>query len=72
VDSGCNETITPDKSESVFLVTDPTFAPVFAMDGLQTPLAFKADPTSVKSRTGYIIKLGGCPLIWKSMLQTEI
>jgi hypothetical protein len=31
-----------------------------------------ANPTSVKSRTGYIIKLGGCPLIWRSMLQTEI
>jgi hypothetical protein len=31
-----------------------------------------ANPTSVKSQTRYIIKLGGCPLIWKSMLQTEI
>ena len=24
------------------------------------------DPNSVRSRTGYIIMLGGCPLTWKS------
>ena len=29
-------------------------------------------PTSAKSRTGYIIKLGGCPLVWKSQLQHGI
>ena len=29
-------------------------------------------PSSVKSRTGYLIKLGGCPLLWKSHLQSEI
>ncbi|KAI2509810.1 hypothetical protein MHU86_4663 [Fragilaria crotonensis] len=28
--------------------------------------------TSAKSRTGYIITLGGCPILWKSQLQTEI
>ena len=29
--------------------------------------------TSAKSRTGYIITLGGgCPIVWKSQLQTEI
>jgi hypothetical protein len=28
--------------------------------------------TSAKSRTGYIILLGGCPILWKSQLQTEI
>ena len=37
---------------------------------------FKRDPdhsiTSAKSRTGYIIKLGECPLIWKSQLQPII
>ena len=27
---------------------------------------------SARSRTGYIIKLSGCPLVWKSQLQTEI
>jgi len=29
-------------------------------------------PSSAKSRTGYIISLGGCPILWKSQLQTEI
>ena len=29
------------------------------------------DTTSAKSRTGFIIFLGPCPLIWKSYLQTE-
>ena len=27
---------------------------------------------SARSRTGYIIKLSSCPLIWKSHLQTEV
>ena len=30
------------------------------------------DPTSVKSRTGYVITLGGIPITWGSKLQTEI
>jgi hypothetical protein len=30
------------------------------------------EPTSARSRTGYIIQLNGCPLIWKSTLQTQI
>jgi hypothetical protein len=30
------------------------------------------EPTSVRSRTGFIILLSGCPLVWKSQLQTEI
>jgi hypothetical protein len=27
---------------------------------------------SARSRTGYIIKLSGCPLLWKSFVQTEV
>ena len=30
------------------------------------------DPVCVKSRTGFTITLGGCPVIWVSKLQTEI
>ncbi len=30
------------------------------------------DPICVRSRTGYVITLGGVPLIWSSKLQTEI
>ena len=28
--------------------------------------------SSAKSRTGYFITLGGCPILWKSQLQTEV
>ena len=30
------------------------------------------DPVCVKSRTGYVITLAGCPCLWASKLQTEI
>ena len=30
------------------------------------------DPTCVRSRTGYLVTLGGTPLLWSSKLQTEI
>ena len=29
-------------------------------------------PTSTKSHSGYLIRLGGCPIIWRSKLQTLI
>jgi hypothetical protein len=30
------------------------------------------DPTTAKSRTGYIVMYAGCPIIWASQLQPEI
>ena len=30
------------------------------------------DPHCARSRTGYVILLAGCPVVWKSSLQTEI
>ena len=30
------------------------------------------EPSSAKSRTGYVVQYAGCPLIWASQLQTEI
>ena len=30
------------------------------------------DPSTAKSRTGYIITFGGCPVIWKSTMQSII
>jgi hypothetical protein len=30
------------------------------------------DPSTAKSRTGYVISYGGCPVIWASKLQTEV
>jgi hypothetical protein len=31
-----------------------------------------SDPSSVKSRTGYIVEVMGCPVIWLSKMQTNI
>jgi hypothetical protein len=36
--------------------------------GYEDPL----DPACVRSRTGYIIEVMGCPVVWKSKLQTDI
>ena len=33
---------------------------------------FSDDPDCARSRTGFVIKYGGCPIIWCSKLQTEI
>ena len=30
------------------------------------------DPICVRNRTGYVINIAGCPVLWKSQLQTEI
>jgi hypothetical protein len=30
------------------------------------------DPSTAKSRTGYVIKYAGCPIVWQSKLQTEV
>jgi hypothetical protein len=30
------------------------------------------DPDTARSRTGYVVKFLGCPIMWKSQLQTEI
>jgi hypothetical protein len=30
------------------------------------------DPSTAKSRTGYVINYGGCPISWASKLQTEV
>jgi hypothetical protein len=34
-------------------------------------LEHQDNPTSSKSRTGYIVFFGNCPLVWRSSLQTE-
>ena len=32
----------------------------------------KQDPTCVKSRTGYVLSVANCPIVWKSTLQSSI
>ena len=44
---------------------DADFAGLYKIDSSE-------DSSSARSRTGFIIFLGPCPLIWKSYLQTEV
>ena len=56
---------TPDKSMSLDVHVDASFAGDYNT-------AWSHEPTSVMSRTGYIINYANCPIIWCSRLQTEI
>jgi hypothetical protein len=40
--------------------------------GLWNPDLAESDRSTARSRTGYIILYGGCPIVWASKLQTEI
>jgi Reverse transcriptase (RNA-dependent DNA polymerase) len=40
--------------------------------GQWDPAIAENDPTTARSRSGYIVMYGGCPIIWASKLQTEI
>ena len=55
----------PDKSKSIDAFVDASFAGEWNK-------AWSDEPSSVMSRTGYMILYAGCPIIWCSKLQTEI
>jgi len=55
----------PDNSKGLEVFVDDDFAGGFDK-------AVAEDPASVYLRTGFVIKYAGCPIIWKSKLQTEI
>ena len=55
----------PDASKGLEAFVDADFAGCFDDNVAE-------DPASVHSRTGFIIKHGGCPVTWKSKLQSEI
>ena len=57
--------ITPSGDLSLDCYVDANFAGLYGRDP-------DREPSSAKSRTGYLITLGKAPLIWKSQLQTEI
>ena len=57
--------INPTKDLALDLYADADFAGLWASEDVK-------DPVSVKSRTGYVITLGGTPVLWSSKLQTEI
>ena len=58
--------ITPDPDKALEVYVDANFC------GLFDPETALFDPVTAKSRTGYIIKYMGCPIVWVSKLQTEM
>ena len=57
--------VPPVKTLKLRCYVDADFAGLYKQDP-------DADSSSAKSRSGFIIFLGSCPLIWKSYLQSEI
>jgi len=55
----------PDLKAGLDCYVDADFAGLYGYEDDQ-------DPVSVKSRTGFVLTLFGCPVIWSSKLQTEI
>jgi hypothetical protein len=55
----------PIKEFSIDCYVDADFAGLYGSEDDQ-------DPISAKSRTGYVLFLANCPLLWVSKLQTEI
>ena len=55
----------PSTSLTLDCYVDADFAGLYGVEDSQ-------DPVCVKSRTGYCLTLGNCPVIWVSKLQTEV
>jgi Reverse transcriptase (RNA-dependent DNA polymerase) len=55
----------PNISAGLVCYVDADFAGLYSYEDDQ-------DPVSVKSRTGFVLTLFGCPIIWSSKLQSEI
>ena len=53
---------TPDPNMKLDLYCDADFAGLWGVENAQYPVC-------VKSRTGFVLMLGGCPLLWVSKLQ---
>jgi hypothetical protein len=64
---------TKDKGYVLRPTTTPTIDCYVDADFAGTwTLETSSEPTSVKSRTGYIITFANCPVLWSSKLQSEI
>jgi hypothetical protein len=57
--------MTPSNDLSIDCYVDADFAGLYGVEDPQ-------DPVSAKSRTGYILLLADCPLLWVSKMQTEV
>ena len=55
----------PDLTSGLDMYVDADYAGLFGYEDDQ-------DPTSVKSRTGFVLTLFNCPVLWSSKLQTDI
>ena len=55
----------PDITQGLDCWVDADFSGLYGYEDEQ-------DPVSVKSRTGFVLTLFGCPIIWSSKLQTDI
>ena len=55
----------PDLASGLDMYVDADYAGLFGYEDDQ-------DPVSVKSRTGFVLTLFGCPVLWSSKLQTDI
>ena len=58
--------LTPVKNKSIEVYADADFS------GNWNKLTAEHDVSTAKSRTGYLIFYAGCPIIWKSVLQTQV
>ena len=56
---------TPDKNQGLDCWVDASFAGLYGYEDDQ-------DPNSVKSQTGFVLTLFGCPVLWKSSVQQQI
>ena len=57
--------LSPTQDFSVDCYVDADFAGLY-------PVEDKQESISVRSRTGYVLFLANCPLLWASKLQTEV
>jgi hypothetical protein len=58
-------TLRPNNKLGIDCFVDADFAGLWSREDVQ-------DPVSVKSRTGYVLCLSGCPVLWISKLQSDI
>ena len=64
-DKGMRTDPSKDGNLHIECIADADFAGLWGQEGVDDPHCFR-------SRTGYIILINRCPILWKSQLQTEI
>ena len=57
--------LTPTRGLNIDAYPDSNFAGLYGYEG-------SLDPVCVRRRTGFVINVANCPVLWKSQLQTEM